>query len=162
MLALILLWLHLLLAWRSTLFASFCVCFRFHSTGTMPHRTAAGHRPNPTRARSRSTNAGTTDPPTAASFRSMSVYDLRHTCRSAGVASEGTKHQLINRLCAHHGVDSPSANPPEPRASRCRSPLSTAPGRNPTRRVDSDRRPGACSSPYGTPHASRQPRNLTI
>ena len=112
MLTLILLCLHLPRAWRSALFPSSCVCFRFHSTGTMPRRTAAGRRPHPTRARSRSANAGTTDPPTAASFRSMSVYDLRHTCRSAGLASEGTKHQLINRLCAHHGVDSPSANPP--------------------------------------------------
>ena len=167
MLAIILLCLHLPRAWRSALFPSSCVCFRFHSTGTMPRRTAAGRRPNPTRARSRSANAGTTDPPTAASFRSMSVYDLRHTCRSAGLASEGTKHQLINRLCAHHGVDSPSANPPAnppdpPERHGRSSPLSTAPSRNPTRRVDSDRRPGACSSSHGTPDATRQPRNLTI
>ena len=87
--------------------------FRFHSTGTMPRRTAAGRRPNVTRARSRSTNSGTSDQPTAASFRSMSVCDLRHSCRSAGLALEGTKNLLINRLCTHHGVDSPT-NPPDP------------------------------------------------
>ena len=88
--------------------------FRFHSTGTMPRRTAAGRRPNVTRARSRSTNSGTSDQPTAASFRSMSVCDLRHTCRSAGLASEGTKNQLINRLCTQHGADRPTTNPPDP------------------------------------------------
>ena len=80
----------------------------------MPRRTAAGRRPNVTRARSRSTNSGTSDQPTAASFRSMSVCDLRHNCRSVGLASEGTKNQLINRLCTHHGVDSPTTNPPDP------------------------------------------------
>ena len=77
----------------------------------MPRRTAAERRPNVTCARSRSANSGTSDQPTAASFRSMSVYDLRQTCRTAGLASEGTKNQLINCLCTHHGVDSPNANP---------------------------------------------------
>ena len=88
--------------------------FRFLSTGTMPRRTAAGRRPNVTCERSRSTNPGTSDQPPAASFRSMSVCDLRHTCRSAGLASEGTKNQLINRLCIHHGADRPTTNPPDP------------------------------------------------
>ena len=78
----------------------------------MPCRAAAGRCPNLTRAHSRSANAGTIDQPTAASFRSMSVYDLRHTCRSAGLATKGTNNQLIDRLCAHHGVDSLPATPP--------------------------------------------------
>ena len=80
----------------------------------MPRRTAAGRRPNVTRARSRSTDSGNSDQPTAASFRSMSVCDICHTCRSAGLASEGTKNQLINRLCTLHGVDGPTTNPPDP------------------------------------------------
>ena len=122
MLALILLWLHLPRAWRSALFAfasllrsasGFSVSISLNWNHASPHCCWTPSQCDSCAiAEHQLRNLRPTD--CCRSFRSMSVCDLRHTCRSAGLASEGTKNQLINRLCTHHGADRPTTNPPDP------------------------------------------------
>ena len=168
MLALILLWLHLPRAWRSALFASLLRSASGFSVSISPNRNHAS--PHCCWMPSQRDSCAIAEH----QLRKLRPTDCCVLSQHVGVRHP--PHLSKRRPCLgrhEKPADQPPLHPPRsgwpehqparpPELHGCRSHISKYPGRNPTRRVDSDRRPGACSSLHGTPDTTRQPRNLTI